>query len=94
MDKKELVALVAEESGETKAVTERVLDSLLSNIVKACAKGEDVRLIGFGTFSRVQREAKEGRNPATGAKISIPARLAPKFTAGKPFRRAVEEAKA
>jgi len=94
MDKKELVALVAEESGESKACVERVIESLLSNITKTCAKGEDVRFIGFGTFSRVQREAKEGRNPATGAKITIPARRAPKFTAGKGFRKAVEEAKA
>lgn len=92
MDKKELVALVAEESGETKACVERVIDSLLSTVTKACAKGEDVRFIGFGTFSRVKREAKEGRNPATGEKMTIPARNVPKFTPGRAFKRVVEEA--
>lgn len=93
MDKKEIVALVSEESGESKAATERVIDCLLSNIVKACSKGEDVRFVGFGSFSRVLREAKEGRNPRTGEKMTIPARNVPKFTAGKSFRKAVEEAK-
>lgn len=92
MDKKELISLAAEESGESKACVERVLDSLLSNIVNACAKGEDVRLIGFGSFSRVRREAREGRNITTGEKIAIPAKFAPKFVAGKPFRQTVEEA--
>lgn len=93
MDKKELVALVAEESGESKACVDRVIDSLLSNIVKACAKGEDVRFVGFGTFSRVLREAREGRNPATGEKMTLPEKFLPKFTAGKNLREVVANAK-
>jgi DNA-binding protein HU-beta len=57
----------------------------------ALKKGDDVRLVGFGTFSVAKRAATEGRNPRTGDKIKIPARKQPKFRAGKELKDAVNK---
>ena len=88
MNKKELVAAVAKDTGLTKADAERALKSILANITKAVKKGV-VTLIGFGTFKKVRRAAREGRNPQTGAKIKISARNAVTFKAGKALKEAV-----
>jgi DNA-binding protein HU-beta len=89
MNKAQLVEKIASEIKLTKAQTETVLDQTLETIKKVVAKGDDVKLVGFGTFSRGKRKARTGRNPQTGAAISIPACKVPRFKAGKEFKEFV-----
>ena len=89
MTKEELVAKVAKEAGITKTQAASVLKSMLSSIKRALAKGDRVSLVGFGTFSVVKRAARNGRNPATGQPIRIPAANVPKLKAGKNLKGAV-----
>jgi DNA-binding protein HU-beta len=89
MNKGELVARVAKDSGLTKADAGRALDAALDNVTKALKKGEKVTLVGFGTFGGSRRRARAGRNPQTGTPIKISARRVPKFTAGKELKDAV-----
>ncbi len=89
MNKAQLVEKIATETKLTKAQTEQVLDQALETIKKTVAKGDDVKLVGFGTFSRGKRKARTGRNPQTGASISIPACKVPRFKAGKEFKEYV-----
>ncbi len=83
MNKKELVAMMAELSNQSKASCEKSLDAFIMAVGKALKRGDDVRLVGFGTFHAVKRQATTGRNPRTGAEIKIPASVQPKFKAGK-----------
>ncbi|WP_162136950.1 HU family DNA-binding protein [Magnetospirillum molischianum] len=89
MNKQDLVSKVAELSGLSKAVAETVVYATFNSITEALKSGDEVRLVGFGTFSVSERAAKEGRNPRTGATINIAASKAPKFTAGKGLKDAV-----
>ena len=89
MNKNDLVASVANDSGLSKADSAKAVDSVFDNISKALSSGSDVRLVGFGTFSVAQRRASEGRNPRTGEKIQIPASKQPKFKAGKALKYSV-----
>jgi len=82
MNKGELVEKVAKECELSKAAAEQVLASVLGAITDAITAGEKVALLGFGTFSVSERAAREGRNPQTGATISIPAKKVVKFKAG------------
>ena len=83
MNKSELVAEIAKNASASKVAVEVILDEAVNAITEALKKGEDVRLVGFGTFSVAKREATTGRNPRTGAEIKIPASKQPKFKAGK-----------
>ena len=89
MNKNDLVASVANDSGLSKADSAKAVDSVFDAISKALSGGSDVRLVGFGTFSVAQRRASEGRNPRTGEKIQIPASKQPKFKAGKALKDSV-----
>ncbi len=89
MNKNDLVAAVAEGSGLSKADAGRAVDSVFQSITSALKDGTDVRRVGFGTFSVVNRAASEGRNPRTGEKIRIPASRQPKFKAGKGLKQSV-----
>ena len=89
MTKEELVAKAAQDAGVAKAKAGKVLESVLSSITAALGKGDKVSLVGFGTFSVSKRAAREGRNPATGKAIKIPAASVPKFKAGKKLKDAV-----
>ena len=82
MNKSELVAAVAAEAGLTKAQAQKAVEATVNAIAGALKKGEKVQLVGFGTFSVVEKVAHEGVNPATGAKIQIPAKKVAKFKAG------------
>ena len=82
MNKSQLVDALANSADITKAKAAHVLDALLDLITTAIAQGQSVALIGFGTFKTALRRAREGRNPATGAKIHIPTVRLPKFHAG------------
>lgn len=83
MNKNQFVAAVAEATEMSKADAARAVDSVLDCIADALKGGDEVRLVGFGTFSVSARAASEGRNPRTGEKINIPASKQPKFKAGK-----------
>ena len=83
MNKNELITKVADSSGLSKTDAGSAVDSVIESIVGALKAGDDVRLVGFGTFSVSDRAASEGRNPRTGEKINIPASKQLKFKAGK-----------
>ena len=70
-------------------VTDKYIDAVFDAITSALKKGDDVRLVGFGTFSAAKRKAREGRNPRTGETIQIPASTQPKFSAGKGLKDAL-----
>lgn len=89
MNKTELVDAVAAKSGLTKAQSGEAIDAIVSAIEGALKSGDQVSLVGFGTFSVTERAARTGRNPRTGAEIKIPAAKQPKFRPGKGLREAV-----
>jgi DNA-binding protein HU-beta len=90
MTKAELVEKVAKDAGISKASANKALDSFVDSVTKALKKRDGkVTLVGFGTFSKVRRKAREGRNPRTGKKIKIKARNAVKFRAGKALKDAI-----
>lgn len=89
MDKKELIAAIAERSGLSKKDAEKALDGFIGAVTDSLRKNKDVRLTGFGTFKTTLRAARKGRNPQTGETMMIDARKAPKFTAGKGLKDAV-----
>ncbi len=89
MNKNELIAKVAEDSGLTKGDAGEALEATLNAIMGELAGGGDVRLVGFGTFSVSARKATTGRDPRTGAAIDIKASKNAKFKAGKAFKDAV-----
>jgi len=82
MNKTELIEKIATAAGLTKADAKKALDATTDAIKGALKKGDKVQLIGFGTFSVAERPAREGINPATKAKIKIPAKKVAKFKAG------------
>ncbi len=90
MNKEQLVEKVADRTGATKKDALEVLNTALNLITGALRKGDKVTLVGFGTFLVRRRKAREGRNPQTGAKIKIPAKKVPAFTAGKELKSAVK----
>jgi DNA-binding protein HU-beta len=83
MTKAELVAVMAEEAGITKAAAATALQAYADTVAKELKKNGKLCLVGFGTFSVVKRKAREGRNPQTGKTIKIPAKKVVKFKAGK-----------
>ena len=90
MTKTELVGQMAKDAGITKTAANAVLNSFIDSITKELKKkGGKVTLIGFGTFLKVRRKARKGRNPQTGAPIKIKASNAVKFKAGKKLKEAV-----
>ncbi len=89
MNKTELVAEIAKNTGLTKVDSERAVEAFLNAVVATLKKGDEVRLTGFGTFGVTKRNATTGRNPRTGAEIKIPASKQPKFKAGKGLKDAL-----
>lgn len=83
MSKKDLVDAIAKECEITKEKAGAAVDAMLAHIKKSMKKGEEVRIPDFGTFKVTKRKAREGRNPATGATIKIPASKVAKFTPSK-----------
>lgn len=88
MNKNDLVNAVTG-TGLSKADAAKAVDAVLDAVTSALSSGDDVRLVGFGTFSVSERKASEGRNPRTGETIQIPASKQPKFKAGKALKDAV-----
>ncbi len=89
MNKNDLVTSVADSAGISKADSTRAVDAVFDSITSALSGGQEVRLVGFGTFVVTHRKASMGRNPRTGEKIQIRASNQPKFRAGKGLKEAV-----
>ncbi|MDA8232330.1 MAG: HU family DNA-binding protein [Magnetospirillum sp.] len=90
MNKNDLVTAVANSTGLSKTDAAKAVDGVFDAITSALKGGDEVRLVGFGTFAVAERAASEGRNPRTGQKIAIPASKQPKFKAGKGLRDSVQ----
>jgi DNA-binding protein HU-beta len=90
MNKDALVDKISGKSELSKKDIEMVIDTMTEEITKSLKVGEKVTLTGFGTFRVSKRAAREGINPQTKAKITIPAMTLPKFTAGKVLKEAVK----
>ena len=90
MNKGELIDEVAKGIECTKAETKGVVECVFKNITDCLAKGDAVRLVGFGTFNIRKRVARMARNPLTGEKVSVPAKSAPFFKAGKELKERVK----
>lgn len=93
MNKGELVALMATHAKSSKADAERSLNTFLDTVIMALKKGNEINLVGFGSFKVQKRQAREGRNPKTGAKMQIAAYKQPVFRAGKKMKEAVNGGK-
>lgn len=89
MNKSELIEAMAEAADIPKAAAGRALDGMVDAVIEALKSGDQVSLVGFGTFSVKERAARTGRNPQTGATIEIAASKIPGFKAGKALKDAV-----
>ena len=89
MNKGELIQAIADQTGQTKVVTEKTVNALLETVIGTVAAGQEVSLVGFGAFKLAQRAARQGRNPATGETINIAAADTPKFVPGATFKNKV-----
>ena len=89
MNKAELIDAVAQSSGLSKSDAAGAVDAMLDTITSSLKAGNQVTLIGFGTFAVKHRAARKGRNPQTGATIDIAAANVPSFKAGKALKDAV-----
>lgn len=86
MKKPELIDAIATQAGLTKTDAGKALDAMLDTITQSLKAGDDVALIGFGTFTATARAERTGRNPQTGAAIKIAASRQPAFKAGKTLK--------
>jgi DNA-binding protein HU-beta len=89
MNKNDLISSVAEASGLSRGDAMKAVDAVFETISGALGRGDEVRLVGFGTFSVARRKASTGRNPRTGEPMSINASSQPKFKAGKGLKDCV-----
>ncbi|HGJ5865690.1 MAG TPA: HU family DNA-binding protein [Arsenophonus nasoniae] len=89
MNKTELINQIAEKANLTKKDSEKALNALIETVTEALKAGDEVQLVGFGSFQVKQRAAREGRNPQTGEIIQIAAANIPSFKAGKTLKEAV-----
>lgn len=89
MNKNDLIGAVADISGLSKSDATKAVEAVFESISGTLAKGDEVRLVGFGTFSVAKRKASTGRNPRTGEPMAIKASAQPKFKAGKGLKDAV-----
>lgn len=91
MTKAELITRIAEEAGISKKAAGTALDSVVAAIQEVLKKGDKIRITDLGSFSVVNRQARQGVNPRTGKPIKIPATKAPKFSAAKALKDAVRK---
>jgi DNA-binding protein HU-beta len=89
MNKSQLIAAVAADSGLSKVDSARAVESMLDTVTRTLKKGDDVSLTGFGKFSVIRRAARQGVNPRTGERVKIKASKAPKFSAGASLKQAI-----
>jgi len=89
MNKQQLIAKIANDTGSSKVGAAAAVESLIDGITRSLKKGDAITFVGFGTFKTSQRKARTARNPQTGAPIKIPKRRVVRFTAGKSLKQAV-----
>ena len=90
MNRQDVVAKIAKDTGITKTNAAAVVESIIDGITRSLKKGDPVSFVGFGTFKISNRKARTARNPQTGAAIKVPKRRVPRFTAGKALKQAVK----
>ena len=91
MNKQELISVMAEKANLSKKDAEAALNAFVSAVEDALVKGDKVQLVGFGTFGVKSREARQGRNPQTGAAMTIPASKNVSFAAGSALKAKVNK---
>lgn len=91
MNKTELIDAIADKTNKNKSDAKQVLEAALAAIQETLEKGDQVQLVGFGTFKVSHRNARTGRNPRTGESIQIEASNVPSFVAGKAFKDALNK---
>ena len=89
VDKNELISSIANETGLTKTDSAKALDAFVSTITSALKSGDEVRLVGFGTFAAKKRDARDGINPLTKEPLHIPAKTVASFKAGSKLKDAL-----
>jgi DNA-binding protein HU-beta len=89
MNRRDLIARLAKETGVSKALASRMVATTVAAITRSLTKGDAVTLVGFGTFKTAVRKARKGRNPLTGGTIKIPRRKIVRFSAGKALKSAL-----
>lgn len=89
MNKAQLIERIAASANLSKSQAEIILNSTLENITTAVKRGEEVKLVGFGTFTKLKRKARTGRNPQNGKSLKIPAAWFPKFKPGSDFKELI-----
>jgi nucleoid DNA-binding protein len=90
MNKQDIIAKIAKDTGLPKTTAAAAVDSIIDGITRSLKKGDSVSFVGFGTFKVSNRKARLARNPQTGAAIKISKRRVPKFSAGKALKQAVK----
>lgn len=88
MNKQELIGTVADTAGLSRSDANKAVEAVFDTITSALKRGDEVRLVGFGTFTVTRRKASTGRNPRTGEPMSIKESSQPKFKAGKGLKDA------
>ncbi len=89
MNKSQLIDKIAQSANISKTAAGRALDVFITSVTESLKEGNDIALVGFGTFEVRERSARTGRNPQTGKEITIPAARVPGFRAGKGLKSAV-----
>ena len=90
MNKQDLIAKIAKDTGSSKAGAAAAVDSMIEGITTSLKKGQSITFVGFGTFKTSQRKARIARNPQTGEAIKVPKRRVVRFSAGKALKQAVK----
>lgn len=93
MNRKQLIDALATKTGSTKTDAEKFIAAFIDVVTETLAAGDDISLVGFGTFEVRERAARTGRNPATGAELKIGASKSPAFKPGAPLKAAVNGSK-
>ena len=91
MNKTELIDAIAAEAGLTKADAKKAVEAFFSSVKKSLKQGKKVAIVGFGSWSVAKKEAREARNPRTGAVIKVPAKKVVKFKAGTELSESVNK---
>jgi len=89
LNKADLIEHIAQSAEISKSAAERAVDALVTSVKTSLKKGQEVTLVGFGTFYVAERAERQGRNPHTGAALTIKASKAPRFRAGKALKDAI-----
>ena len=90
MNKAQMIETLVDRTGKSAVIVETILNAFMEETKRAVKKNDDVKLIGFGTFTKMKRKARNGRNPQTGEQIKLSARNTVKFRAGQQFKDLVK----